>query len=68
LAGLGRHDDAIELFTQVLYERSQILGPDHPDTLLSQNGLIDTTNRLNRKVWWQRLVDRKTRSAQKDDA
>ena len=36
---VGRFDEAIELFEQVLAEQERVLGPDHPDTLIVRNNL-----------------------------
>ena len=36
---VGRFDDAVELYEQVLADRMRVLGPDHPDTLITRNNL-----------------------------
>jgi tetratricopeptide (TPR) repeat protein len=38
---VGRLDEAIQLYTRTLTDRERVLGPDHPDTLLSRNNLAD---------------------------
>ena len=37
----GRLDEAIALHKQNLKDSTRILGPDHPDTLISRNNLAD---------------------------
>ena len=57
---VGRFDEAIELFEQVLAECERVLGPDHPDTLKSRDGLAGaykSVGRLDEAIdAWEKLL------------
>lgn len=48
LAHLGRLDEALETHRAVLAARRQLLGPDHPDTLVSRTNVGNALNALGR--------------------
>jgi tetratricopeptide (TPR) repeat protein len=45
---LGRYQEAESLESIVLEKRKQLLGPDHPDTLLAMKNLAATYHELGR--------------------
>jgi hypothetical protein len=45
---VGRLDEAITLYTATLAGRERVLGPDHPDTLLSRNNLAAAYHAVGR--------------------
>jgi eukaryotic-like serine/threonine-protein kinase len=48
LAHLGRLDEALEVHRAVLSARRQVLGPEHPDTLVSRTNVGNALNSLGR--------------------
>ncbi|MEU9927297.1 tetratricopeptide repeat protein [Streptomyces anulatus] len=46
LSFLGEYQQAVELHRQTLTGYERVLGPDHPHTLNSRNGLANTLNGL----------------------
>lgn len=50
---MGRLDQAIPLYEATLTDRERVLGPDHPDTLISRNNLAyayETAGRLDQAI------------------
>ena len=45
---VGRFDDAVELYEQVLADRMRVLGPDHPNTLEARNNLAGAYDDIGR--------------------
>ena len=45
---VGRFDDAVELYEQVLADRMRVLGPDHPNTLETRNNLAGAYDDIGR--------------------
>ena len=45
---MGRLEEAIALYEQVLTDRTRVLGEDHPDTLTSRNNLASAYHAAGR--------------------
>lgn len=48
LATLGRFDETLQLNVETLSIRERVLGPEHPDTLLTRNSLAVRYRNLGR--------------------
>ncbi len=55
---MSQFDEAIEIFEAVLPEREALLGPDHPDTLVTMGNLALTLNNVGRFEEAATLFDR----------